>query len=253
MTDPRQSPWPGDPAQVELPLLHADASCVVVAKPAGLLVHNAAFAGPRELTCTELVRTRFEASLVPVHRLDRGTSGVLVFACGAAAARDWQRALDTAEKRYLALVRGVLREALTVDHAFADEDGVRREARTAVAPLAASAVPRCALVLARPFTGRTHQVRRHLKHLSHPVIGDANYGKGALNRAFAAEHGLRRLALHARSLRLVHPVTGVETTFRAALPADLDEPLRRIFGEVELRRALAAGDAAREADAGTSL
>lgn len=229
-----------------LTAIYADATCVVVAKPAGMLVHNAAFAGPRERTCTDIARESFDATLAPVHRLDRGTSGVLVFARGPDAARAWQGALESAEKRYVALVRGVVREAALVDHAFADEEGVRREARTAVAPLASRDDPRCSLVMARPFTGRTHQVRRHLKHLAHPVIGDANYGKGALNRDYAARYGLTRLALHALSLRVTHPATGEAVTFAAALPDDLAGPLTAIFGADALRDALAraAGDSA---------
>lgn len=221
-----------------LTALYEDASCVVVAKPSGLLVHNAAFAGPRELTCTELARAVHGEALVPVHRLDRGTSGALLFARGPDAARRWQVALEGAEKRYVALVRGAPREETLVDHAFADESGVRREARTLVSPLLACADPRCALVLARPFTGRTHQVRRHLKHLSHPVIGDANYGKGALNREYAARYSLKRLALHALRLALTHPDTGARVAFDAPLPDDLRAPLGAIFREDALQGAL---------------
>jgi tRNA pseudouridine65 synthase len=84
------------------------------------------------------------------------------------------------------------------------------------------------VVLARPRTGRTHQVRRHLKHLSLPVIGDANYGKGPINRDFAARFGLARLALHAWSLTLTHPATGARVTWCAALPDDLAAPLARV-------------------------
>lgn len=214
-----------------LATLYEDATCVVCVKPSGLLVHNAAWSGPRERTALDVAREQLDADLVPVHRLDRGTSGVLLLARGGAHARGWQEALarPDADKRYLALVRGALREASRVDHAFADEGGARRDAVTLVEPLAALSDPRCSAVLARPLTGRTHQVRRHLKHLSHPVIGDANYGKGALNREYASRYGLARLALHAWSLALTHPVTGERRVWCAPLPDDLAEPLRRIF------------------------
>jgi tRNA pseudouridine65 synthase len=213
-----------------LPLLHLDDTCVVCAKPSGLLVHNTAWAGPRETTALDLARAAHGDDLAPVHRLDRGTSGVLLFARGGDHARAWQEALarDDADKRYLALVRGALREPTTVDHAFADEDGARRDAVTELEPVCAWTSPRCGMVLARPRTGRTHQVRRHLKHLSLPVIGDANYGKGALNRDFAARFGLARLALHAWTLTLTHPVTGTRVTWCAPLPDDLAHPLARI-------------------------
>ena len=82
--------------------------------------------------------------------------------------------------------------------------------------------------------GRLHQVRRHLKHIDHPVIGDANYGKGALNREIAARYGLGRLALHCRELALPHPATGELLTVRAPLPPDLAEPLACIGVPEEL-------------------
>jgi tRNA pseudouridine65 synthase len=213
-----------------LPLLHRDASCVVCAKPSGALVHNTSWAGPRETTALDLARAAFGDDLVPVHRLDRGTSGVLLFARGGDHARAWQEALgrDDADKRYLALVRGALAAPARVDHAFADEDGVRRDAVTDLEPVCAWPSPRCGVVLARPRTGRTHQVRRHLKHLSLPVIGDANYGKGAINRDFAARFGLARLALHAWALTLTHPLTGERVTWCAPLPDDLAGPMARV-------------------------
>lgn len=221
-----------------LEAIYQDPSCVVCAKPSGMLVHNTAWSGPPERTVLDLARERFDPSLVPVHRLDRGTSGVLLLARGGDHARDWQRALarDDTDKRYLALVRGVMPEPARVDHAFADESGARRDAVTLIEPLAVQRDPRCSAVLARPLTGRTHQVRRHLKHLSHPVLGDANYGKGALNREYAARFGLARLALHAWRLSVLHPATGEALTWSAELPDDLAAPLRRIFS-IELSAA----------------
>lgn len=215
--------------------LFADESCVVCAKPSGLLVHNTAWAGPREETALDLARRAHGEALVPVHRLDRGTSGVLLLARDGASAREWQNALaqDDTDKRYLAVVRGVLRAAVTVDHAFADEDGARREAITLVEPLHGLPSLHCSLVLARPLTGRTHQVRRHLKHLSHPVLGDANYGKGAINRDFAARFGLARLALHAWSLRVTHPRSGASMAWCAPVPDDLARPLERILNAAD--------------------
>jgi len=81
-------------------------------------------------------------------------------------------------------------------------------------------VERCSLVEARPETGRFHQIRRHLKHLSHPIVGDVNYGKGDLNRLFRTRYGLHRLALHAHLLAFDHPATGRRLVVRAPLPAD---------------------------------
>jgi tRNA pseudouridine65 synthase len=102
--------------------------------------------------------------------------------------------------------------------------GPSRPARSRVTPLLVSNVDRCSLVEVRLFTGRRHQARRHLKHISHPVIGDATHGKGAINRAYRDAYGLARMALHARSL----VVDGASAI--AQLPSDLVVPLRRLFG-----------------------
>lgn len=234
---------PVDPA---LPVVWRDDTALVCDKAAGLLVHNAAFAGPRERTVTDVLRERHGADLSPVHRLDRGTSGVLLFA-RREHVRAWQEALTDArtDKRYLALARGYVREAVHVDHPIEDEGGVKREAQSDVRPLCSVADPGCTLVEVRVFTGRTHQVRRHLKHLSHPVYGDANYGHGPLNRDFRARFGLARLALHAWRVAITHPVTCAGLVWRAEPPEDLMAPWRAIFGDEALRDALR--DARRDA------
>lgn len=198
---------------------------VFVDKPAGLLVHNSAWAGPREHTLVDEVDTALGAGWHPLHRLDRQTSGVVAFAPQAQVAR-LQAALATADKRYWALVRGHLRARVEVDHAIVDdEDGERvaRPAQSVVTPLLLSPVERCSLVEVQLLTGRRHQARRHLKHLAHPVLGDATHGKGPLNRDFRERYGLARMALHARALTL----DGRRAT--SPLPAELVAVLRRLF------------------------
>lgn len=216
------------PAVAPLPvrILARRADLALVDKPAGLLVHNSAWAGPREHTLVEEVAAMLGEGWHPLHRLDRQTSGVVAFARQSDVAR-LQAALAHADKRYWALVRGHLREAVLVDHAIVDEDDggerVARDARSVVTPLALSSVERCSLVEVRLLTGRRHQARRHLKHLSHPVLGDATHGKGALNREFRERYGLLRMALHARSLDL----DGLTAT--SPLPADLLAIGQRLF------------------------
>lgn len=228
-----------------LPLLHADADVAAFAKPSGLLVHRGW--ADDAVTATDLAREALGEGVSPVHRLDRGTSGVLLFARSPAVAARLAAAFEggAVEKVYLALVRGSPPDEGLVDHPIPRrEGGPRVPAVTAfrtlfrapaaapglpaAAAAAAAPLPPCSLVEARPRTGRLHQVRRHMKHLSHPLIGDANYGKGAINRAFAEAVGLRRLALHAASLRLAHPVTGEPLRFEAELPPDLAVPLARL-------------------------
>jgi tRNA pseudouridine65 synthase len=194
-------------------------------KPSGLAVHRGwAVADHYAL---DLLRDQLGARVYPVHRLDQPTSGVLVFALSPVVARSLGEAFTSraVRKRYLALVRGIPPEALRLDHPVKDERGEPRPAVTWLRRLWIFR-HRYALVEARPETGRTHQIRRHLKHLSCPVIGDTSYGKSEHNRLFAAEFGLRRLALHATELALCHPVTRTPLSIAAPLPPDLLGPLR---------------------------
>jgi tRNA pseudouridine65 synthase len=187
-----------------------------VDKPSGLAVHRGQSRDP--VHALELVRDAVDRYVYPVHRLDRATSGVLVFALSQEAARHVGRTFEEGEvvKRYLALVRGAPPDRVRVDHALSREDGDPQPAVTEIATL--SRYGRYALVEARPETGRTHQIRRHLKHLSCPIIGDVRYGKGEHNRFFREHHGLHRLALHAASLTLRDPSTTERVTISAPLP-----------------------------------
>jgi tRNA pseudouridine65 synthase len=212
-----------------LSVLFCDEHLVVVNKPSGLLVHRG-LGRDRDVALTR-VRDALGARVDPVHRLDRATSGALLFA----RSPDMSRALGAlfadgaVEKTYRALVRGVPPAEGLIDHPVPrSEDGPRVDAVTAYRLLGASAVERCALVETVPRTGRFHQIRRHLKHLGHPLLGDANYGRGELNRSYRARYGLHRLALHACALAFVHPATGRTLRVVAAMPDDLAAPLRAL-------------------------
>jgi tRNA pseudouridine65 synthase len=225
-----------------LAILHEDQAIVVVAKPSGLLVHRTDQA-PDDQVVLQLARDATGgAHLYPVHRLDRGASGVLVLARSSEAARVLHVQFEDghAEKRYLALVRGTPPDAGIIDHPIPRrEDGPRVPAVTEfrrLATITTEIVDRAgqsrqqtySLVEARPRSGRRHQVRRHLKHVGHPLLGDVHYGKSEHNRLARARYGLERLALHARSLAFDHPTTGARVCFEAPLPDDLREPLRRM-------------------------
>ncbi len=208
-----------------LSTLYHDESLLVVDKPAGLLVHNG-WARER-VTALSLAREVAAKHVYPLHRLDRATSGVLVFALAPEVARAAQGRLRAPETRkgYLALVRGVPSEAGVVDHPLAKEGSTeRRPARTEFERW--GTFERYSLVRLLLLTGRQHQARRHMKHLSHPLVGDVKYGKGEHNRAMRARFGLFRLALHAFELAWYHPITGEPLLHRAPLPRDLAEPLR---------------------------
>ena len=228
-----------------LVVLHACDDMVAVAKPSGLLVHRG-WADDDDVL-VDRVRARFGASTAPVHRLDRGTSGVIVFARSSEIARLLQQELESgaARKTYVALVRGAPPDRARVDRELPRrEDGPRVPAATNVACLETIELggsplreTRYSLTVAHPETGRLHQVRRHLKSLGHPVIGDANYGRSEHNRLLAERVGLHRLALHALRLSLTHPRTGEPIVWLATLPDDLALPLAALG--FDLRTAVA--------------
>ncbi len=191
------------PSQV---ILHRDSRCAAAGKPPGVATHRGWADDDDALL--QRVRDEVGAYVYPVNRLDRGASGIVLFALDRDAARAFAAAWDTAEKIYLAITRGHPPDELVIDHAIPRAPGEARvPAVTQVRRL--ETFGRYALVEARPRTGRLHQIRRHLKHISCPIIGDVRYGKGEHNRIFRAQHGLHRLALHAGSLSVAHPDGGV--------------------------------------------
>lgn len=223
-----------------LALLHRDERLVVIDKPAGLLVHRSELDRHETRFAVQLLRDQIGRQVHPVHRLDRGTSGVLVFALDRDAARLLSAAFESQQidKRYLAIVRGWPADAGTLDYplkrqrdpaefhdARADDHPQPavthwRTLATAEVDMAVDryATSRYALLELTPETGRRHQLRRHLKHLSHPIIGDATYGKGLHNRKFAERFGVARLLLHCAALTLPHPDDGRRLQFAAPLP-----------------------------------
>jgi tRNA pseudouridine65 synthase len=199
-------------------ILHRDARCVAVAKPSGIATHRGWDRGDDALL--QQTRDAVGAYVYPIHRLDRGASGIVLFALDKEAAAAFSAAWETADKRYLAITRGHPPGELVIDHAIpkSPDDPARVSAITEVRCL--ETFGRYALVEARPRTGRLHQIRRHLKHISCPLIGDVRYGKGEHNRHFREVHDLHRLALHCRWLAVAHP-DGGSLAIECALPADL--------------------------------
>jgi tRNA pseudouridine65 synthase len=189
----------------DLRVLHEDEDVFAIDKPSGLAVHPG-YARERDTVVARLAAAR-SGPVHLLHRLDRGTSGVLLVAQTPAAAARFGAAFRASrvDKTYLAIVRGSPPAEALVDHAIpVDEGGPRADAVTLVRTIAVVQVEgsplretRYALVEAAPRTGRFHQVRRHLKHLGHPIVGDTNYGKSEHDRFVRERFGLARLALHA--------------------------------------------------------
>ena len=209
-------------------ILHRDARCVAVDKPAGVATHRGWAADDDALL--QQVRDAVNAYVHPIHRLDRGASGIVLFALDREAARALSEAWPLADKRYLAITRGHPAEHLVIDHPIPKAPGEERV--PAVTEIwRRDTFGRYALVEARPHTGRLHQIRRHLKHVSCPLIGDVRYGKGEHNRLFRERFQLHRLALHCTSLRVPHP-DGGELAVDCELAPDLANAIALAKGTV---------------------
>ncbi|HTO19370.1 MAG TPA: pseudouridine synthase [Pseudomonas sp.] len=232
--------------------LYRDDWLLAVHKPAGLLVHRSpidkhetefALQYARELNGGEHVYA--------VHRLDRPTSGLLLFARDPHTASLLGQAMmaNTVRKTYRALVRGWPPASGLIDHALKehavdkrlkDEPQPVREAQTRYSRLASTQLPveiegfptsRYSLLQLHPLTGRKHQLRRHMQHLSHPIIGDTNYGRTRHNHYFAERFGYSRLMLAATNLHFTHPVTGEAMHLQAEPSEDFQQVVRGIFEE----------------------
>lgn len=214
-----------------LPILYRDAHLIAVNKPAGLLVHRSALERYADETVLQILQKQTGLKGYPAHRLDRPTSGVLLFALDPTTARLLGEliAQQRLEKTYHAIVRGWLAEAGEIDYPLtylpdkmADRNRQRekppQEALTRYRCLARSELPfasdskhptsRYSLAELRPLQGRKHQLRRHLKHIFHPIIGDTTHGDNRQNRVLGERYGALRLMLHASRLQLPHPHTG---------------------------------------------
>lgn len=217
-----------------LRLIHADAWLLAIDKPAGLLVHRTALDAQADDDVVTRLQAALGAPVWPVHRLDKGTSGVLLLARDVDTARALGAlfAAGSLDKRYLALVRGWPADAGQTDAPLARDPELPSTGQPQLAactrwqlrrrlllPLRTHpqhADTRLALVDVQPLSGRRHQIRRHFKALGHPLVGDATHGKGPLNRAVAAHLGVARLWLHAQALTIPHPATSALLRLQAA-------------------------------------
>ena len=204
-------------------ILYIDADCVAVNKPSGLAVHRG-WADDDAFAMT-LVRDALGKWVYPVHRLDRGASGVLLFGLSSTSARALCERFEQrqVQKTYFALVRGAPPASLVIDHPLKPDNGnVAQPAVTEVQRL--EQLGRYAWLRALPHTGRLHQIRRHLKHVSCPIIGDVRYGKGEHNRLFRERYALHRLALHAAELSLIG-LNDAPLRLTAPIPPELSNAL----------------------------
>ncbi len=234
--------------ETNLEILFADPWLVAINKPSGLLVHRTGLDFEATTFAVQALRDQLGRPVYPAHRLDRATSGVLLFALDREVLPALAMTFETGTvlKHYVAIVRGWPEETFQIDYPLkrftvADGDGAPtgavQEAHTAVCRLGSVELPmrvdryptsRYALVGLTPTTGRRHQLRRHLRHVHHPIIGDTTYGQGRHNRLFREQYQSHRLLLHARYLHLTHPITGDTLHLSAPLPTDFTNVLKAL-------------------------
>ncbi len=221
-----------------LQVLYADDALAVVNKPAGLMVHDSALARGETDFAADRLREQFGKPIFLVHRLDRATSGCLLLAFDRETASSLGKRLMSREafhKEYLAVCRGWPEERFEIDHPLDGGPGkpqkkpaITRFERLATCeldlPSAGFETSRYALLRAQPETGRFRQIRRHLKHVSHHLIGDTSHGDGRHNRGFRML-GVHRMLLHAQRLCFDHPHTGVRIEAQAPLDAEYAKAL----------------------------
>lgn len=213
-----------------LEICYQDACLVAINKPHGLLVHRSNIAKDTDEFALQQLRSQLHQKVYPVHRLDRKTAGVLLFALTPEMniILQQQFMLQQVKKTYHAIVRGFVQEYGTIDYPLKNDIGKIQEAVTHFKLLktAELAVPngkfssaRFSLVEIYPQTGRMHQIRKHFAHIFHPIIGDRPHGCNKQNRMFLEMWGHHEMLLHAYQLELNHPESGERIVIRAGYQA----------------------------------
>ena len=217
-----------------LPILYQDDWLVAVDKPEGVLVHASDEARQWD-TCLRRLRSQLGRRVFPCHRLDRPTSGVLLFAFSGQIARPVFEAFERREirKSYWTLCRGYLGpDQRELERALDDRWALTRfrSLREYAVPIRVGRYPsaRYSLLEVSPVSGRRHQIRRHLKFLGHPIVGDGQHGDRDHNRFFQSCWGFQRLFLASRTLQLQHPITGVQLNLEAPLEWRLEACLQQL-------------------------
>jgi len=233
--------------QIPLEILYQDEYLVAINKPSGLLVHKSPIDKHETRFALQLVRDQIGQYVHPIHRLDKPTSGVLLFALDTQVAKEMSELFRSSkvQKEYIAIVRGYTQEGSLIDYPLKQMldtkvqklQGVTKEAKEAQTeyrrlatvelpfPVSRYRVARYSLVKLLPKTGRKHQLRRHMKHIFHPIVGDTKHGRGEHNKLFREKFASHRLLLHSNQLKFMHPVTQKEVV----IEAPLDESFKGLF------------------------
>ncbi len=232
-----------------LEILYQDKYLIAINKPSGLLVHRSPIDKHETRFAIQILRDQIGQYVYPIHRLDKPTSGVLLFSLDkeSASALSEQFRAHTTQKYYLAVVRGYTNKEGVIEHPLVEKlDKISdknhskipeaKEAITKYTRLATVEIPyevgryknsRYSLLHVEPKTGRKHQIRRHVKHISHHLICDTKYGRGEHNKLFREKFNCNRMLLHAHKLEITHPYTKE----RIIIKAPLDDTFKNIFRE----------------------
>lgn len=222
-----------------LEILYQDDYLVAINKPHDLLVHQSSIARNANEFAVQLLRNQIGQKVFPAHRLDRKTSGVLLFALDKETNQSLtQQFTDkTIIKKYLAIVRGFAPDELTIDYALRKDNGVLQEAITNIQTLQRAEIDlpfgkhptsRYSLIEAEPLTGRMHQIRKHLAHIFHPIIGDRPHGCNKQNKLWLEKFAMKTMLLHAKSLTLVHP-KNLEKIALSAEPSEIFKEVAQLL------------------------
>ncbi len=230
-----------------LEILYRDDDIIAINKPSGLLVHKSPIDKYETRFALQVLRDQIGQYVYPVHRLDKPTSGVLLFALNSEVAQLMSLLFRSSEvqKEYIAVVRGYADDEMLIDHPLKQMLDTKeqkklgntkeaQEAQTAYVRLATVELPyavsrypvaRYSLLRLRPKTGRKHQLRRHMKHIFHPIVGDTKHGRGEHNRLYREKFECHRLLLHANRLEFIHPLNKKNIVIQAPL----DEMFKKLF------------------------
>jgi tRNA pseudouridine65 synthase len=224
--------------QTDLPVVYIDNDLAVIHKPSGIHTHPSALSA-HEDSCMKWLRDQLGQWVYPVHRLDRATSGLLVFALNESSARKISTMFSERliKKTYLAIVRGWTDVSGLIERKLGDSPGQEKTGLLRDAITVYNSVSQCELlesvgnfstarysiVKLSPQTGRPHQLRRHMAHLRHPILGDRKYGDNKHNNFISQFFGISRLALIANGIEFEHPVSGMLISLRTCLDEDLQK------------------------------
>jgi tRNA pseudouridine65 synthase len=211
-----------------LDILFQDDYLIAINKPHGLLVHRSSIAVDVEEFALQLLRDQIGKKVNPAHRIDRKTGGVLLFAFNKEVETAMQQQFmeNRVSKKYLAIVRGHTPDAEEIDYPLRKENGTLQDAFTAYTTLQRAELPvpfgahttsRYSLVEVVPQTGRMHQIRKHMSHIFHPIIGDRTHGCNKQNKLFTEKWEMSTMLLHASQLNFNHPITNEDIIINAPL------------------------------------